>query len=219
MLALSALVVVIAGISHAEPREDAVLALAEGRQARAIQLLADGVAVGGDDAQELRCLLGRVQHQAGRHADALATLEAVPEDAPCAMGAAWARAEAMLALGMEAEAGEVYAALGEQALGPDRDARTVQRLVGLADRVLAREEPGLDQAIEALGLALRLTVDEGTELELARRLADLAWELHQPQLARQAMPVLARAVDRDGEAQDRRRLASLVGGSAGLAIL
>jgi tetratricopeptide (TPR) repeat protein len=210
---------VIAGVAHADPREDAVLALAEGRQARAIQLLADGVAVGGDGAPELRCLLGRVQHQAGRHADALETLGFVSDEAPCAMGAAWVRAEAMLALGMEEQAGAIYARLGEEALGPDRDARTVQRLVGLADRVLERDEPGLDQAVEALSLALRLTVDEQTELELARRLVDLATELGTPQRARQAMPVLARAVDRDSEASDRRRLASLVGGSAGLAVL
>ena len=220
MLALTVLLsLVIAGFAHAEPREAAVLALAEGREARAIQLLADGVAAGGDGALELRCLLGRVQHQAGRHADALETLGFVSDEAPCAMGAAWVRAEAMLALGMEEQAGAVYAQLGEEALGPDRDARTVQRLVGLADRVLAREEPGLDQAVEALGLALRLTVDEGTELELARRLVDLATELGNPQRAQQALPVLARAVDRDGEASDRRRLASLVGGSAGLAVL
>ena len=209
----------ISSVSLADPREDAVIAMSEGRQARAIQLLADGVSAGGDDAQELRCLLGRVQHQAGRHTDALETLGFVSEQASCAMGASWVRAEAMLALGMEDEAGEVYARLGEEALGPDRDARTVRRLVDLADRVLAREEPSREQALEALSLALKLTVDAATELELARRLVDLAVELGAPKRASQAMPVLARAVDRAGEVEDRRRLASLVGGAAGLALL
>jgi len=209
----------ISGLAHADSREDAIIALAEGRQARAIQLLADGVSTGGEDAQDLRCLLGRVQHQAGRHQDALETLGFVSEQAPCAMGAAWVRAEAMLAVGMEDEAGEVYARLGEEALGPDRDTRTVQRLVDLSDRVLAREEPGSEQAAAALGLALELTVDPQTQLVLARRLADLAAELGRTRVGHGALPVLAAAVDRDGEVEDRRRLASLVGGAAGLAVL
>ena len=220
MLALPVLFsLVLSGLVHAEPREEAVIALAEGRQARALQLLSDGVSAGGEDAQELRCLLGRIQHQAGRHTEALETLGFVSESAPCALGAAWVRAEAMLALGREEEAGAVYARLSEVALGSDRDARTVARLLDLSDRVLAREEPGVDQAVESLGLALQLTVDEETQLGLARRLVDLAVELGDPGRAWQAMPVLALAVDRDGEVEDRRRLASLVGGSAGLAIL
>ncbi len=211
----------LAALANADPREDAIIALAEGREVRAIQLLSDGVAAGGERAEELRCLLGRVQHQSGRHQEALDTLASVPQGAPCALGAAWVQAEAMLALGREAEAGEVYARLGERALGPDRDARTVQRLVGLADRVLAREEPSPDQAASALTLALRLSVDPETELNLARRLADLELGLerdHRGQ-ARPAVSVLAAAVAADGQVEDRRRLAALVGGAAGLEIL
>ncbi len=41
----------ISGLAHADSREDAIIALAEGRQARAIQLLADGVSAGGADAR------------------------------------------------------------------------------------------------------------------------------------------------------------------------
>jgi len=212
---IATLALVLATPVQAEPREAAVLALAEGRQARAIQLLEDGVATGGEGAQELRCLLGRVQHQAGRHEAALETLGFVSEQAPCAMGAAWVRAESMLALGMDAEAGAVYAALAEDALGPDRDARTAQRLVELAERVLARPVPSRGQAADALSLALRLSVDEATQLDLARRMADLA----QPTYAQQVLPVLALAVEQDGELADRRRLAALLGGTEGLAVL
>ncbi len=205
--------------AQADTREDAIIALGEGRQARAFQLLADGVAAGGDDATELRCLLGRVQHQAGQHREAIQTLEPLPEDALCAMGAAFVRAEAMLALGQEEEAGGIYAALSEQALGTDRDARTAQRLEELADRVLEREQPGHAQAAAALELALQLTVDPSHQLALARRLADLG---EQPGMAGRvgaALPVLASAVRGDSEVQDRRRLASLVGGTPGLALL
>ncbi len=214
LVQLVSLPLLVLGLAHADPRENAIIALSQGRELRAIQLLTDGVSAGGEGAAELRCLLGRVQHQAGRHQDALQTLAAVLPEAPCALGAGWVRAEAMLALGQDHEAGEVYAHLGEQALGPGRDARTVQRLVDLADRVMAREEPSPDQAAAALTLALQLSVEPETELALARRLADLEMARardHRGQ-ARSAVPVLAAALTRGAEVEDRRRLAALVGG-------
>ncbi len=221
LVQLVSLPLLVLGLAHADPRENAIIALSQGRELRAIQLLTDGVSAGGEGAAELRCLLGRVQHQAGRHQDALQTLAAVLPEAPCALGAGWVRAEAMLALGQDHEAGEVYAHLGEQALGPGRDARTVQRLVDLADRVMAREEPSPDQAAAALTLALQLSVEPETELALARRLADLEMARardHRGQ-ARSAVPVLAAALTRGAEVEDRRRLAALVGGGEGLEIL
>ncbi len=132
----------LCSLAHADPREDAIAALAEGRQARALQILAASVKLGGEEALEHRCLLGRLEHQAGLHEQALETLAWVPDEAPCAMGAAWVRAEALSALGREGEAAEVHAALAEEALGPNRDARTADRLVGMADRVIIADEIG-----------------------------------------------------------------------------
>ncbi len=209
----------LCSLAHADPREDAIAALAEGRQARALQILAASVKLGGEEALEHRCLLGRLEHQAGLHEQALETLAWVPDEAPCAMGAAWVRAEALSALGREGEAAEVHAALAEEALGPNRDARTADRLVGMADRVMEREEPNPTQAAAALTLALDLAVDPRTRLELSRRLADLALDYRLPDVARPALPALAQAVDAGGESQDRRRLALIVGDSQGLALL
>ena len=213
------LLLLLSPIAHADPREDAVVALAEGRDAQAVQVLAAGIASGGEEAASLRCLLGQVELRTGRTQAALDTFSAVGAGAPCAMRATWGRAEALLALGRADEAGLLFAQVGEEALGPNRDARTVARLSDLADRVLARETPGVAQAMEALTLALQLAVDDATALKLARRLADLLAEHRVYSGGEAALPALAAAVQRDGEAADKRRLARLVGGDDGLELL
>ncbi|MFH1462940.1 MAG: hypothetical protein ABIO70_00935, partial [Pseudomonadota bacterium] len=210
-----ALTLLLFAAVHADPHEDAIAALAEGSTGRAIQVLQG--ALSRDEDGSLRCLLGRIQQQTGRDTEALATLKSLPPDAPCALEAAWTRAEALRAQGDAAGALEETFALAEQALGPDRDARTAARLEGMADRVLQRDPPDRRQAAAALALALGLDQDGERRLILARRLTDLARDLGDAAVARAALPVLAPVAEE--EPADLRRLAFLVGGAAGLTLL
>lgn len=77
--------------------DEAMNALAEGRDAAALGALRRGLA--DDPDHEIRCLLGKVALRTGRPAEALDVLTAVAAGAPCARQAAFGRAEALAALG------------------------------------------------------------------------------------------------------------------------
>jgi len=194
----------------AAPRGDAMEALAAGHPLQAAAILEQ--ALGGEDEDELRCLLARVHQLGGRPARAVAVLDPLPRDAGCVRRADWVLAEALLALGEEQAAGELVQQLGADALGAGRDRRTAERLVGLAERVLAEREPDVAQAARTLALALRLDLEEEQALGVARQLADLARDRDPGgDGAQAALPVLARAVGGDDDREDRLRLARLLG--------
>ncbi|MFT5454656.1 MAG: tetratricopeptide (TPR) repeat protein [Myxococcota bacterium] len=198
----------------AAPTDAALEALADGRSASARATLrgAIGNAESADEAARLRCLLGRIAHLTGAHAEAVTVLDAVPADAPCGRQAAFVRAEALVSLGRLDEGGALYADLGAAALGADRDAALVDDLVELADVLLERDLPSQQaQGQELLELAALAAIAPARALELARRVADLdPWDERMiPGTG--AATVLLRALS-DGTADpdaDRARLARL----------
>ena len=152
----------------AAPEDDALEALADGRDAAARALLGRAVAAADDtDIDRLRCLQGRVAHATGAHAEAIAVLEAVPDDAACARQAGYVRAEALLALDRPVDASALYSELATSSLGPTRDAALVDDLVELADALL--EDPARRrQGLQLLNVALSAAIGPNRALSLAR---------------------------------------------------
>jgi len=196
--------------------EQAMEALANGREARAVRLLERAVA-GASDAERdaLSCLLGRAKLLAGDPTGAAAVLAGVDAGAECALQASFDRADALEALGDDdalAEAAALYAAAGAGALGEERDAALVERLLSMARETLEAPDGDRSRALQVYTLALGLQLPEATRREIAREIARSADELPLPDLNPTQAPTAALlgALYEADELDDRLLLARLL---------
>lgn len=191
------LVFMPACVAAPETREDALAALAAGRRDEAVRMLRRQVAAQKPPEPALLCTLGRAERLAGLFAAAAETLARVPPEATCGRGAAFERADALLALGRAEEAAAIYEQLGAPALSADRDAATADWIVGLARRIFGGPEEDHPSGFELLSLALdQLRLAPERQHAIARELAEamVAREARAGGPAAQAAAVLVRGL-------------------------
>ncbi len=213
-----------AAAAATDDRERALEALAEGRQRPAVRLLEGAVkaAATPEEADALRCLLGRARALAGDPAGAAATLAEVSPEADCGPQAAFGRADALEALGRLEEAAAIYAEAGAPALGEDRDAALAERALELARRTLESPEGDDGSALALYQLTLtHLQISDERRVEVLRELADLgeAVPARGWRLASGPAMALNQALAMEDTPEDRRRLARLVAPEDALAVL
>ncbi len=186
-------------------RERAVALLAAGNAGGAADELARGVAATGDPDGALRCLRVAALRRAGRDAAAIEAAAEVPADAACAPRARFAAADALLALGRAEEAAAAWEADGAARLGVDRDARSAEALVRLAEERLGEDDP--ERAAEILDLALQMQIAPERSRAIATRLGELAVARGVSGLS--AGRFLQRALGRADDPATRRLIARL----------
>lgn len=193
----------LTGAASADAREGALVDLASGDAKAAVSALKSAVrAAPAKEKGALRCLLGRAQRLAGQTQAAIATFEAVPDDAECYRRAAFERADALAELGRAEEAAVEYARLGGIELGPERDVDTVAWIESLADRALKDKQ--FSMASRLYALALTANIGPTRRTALAQRIAQLMVENPRAGLRVNLRdPLVERLIAKDSPAERR----------------
>ncbi len=207
--------------------DEALGDLAAGRPQAAVRRIRATLSRAPDEPTKLAilCLLGRAERRAGDEAAAIQTLSQVPLEAACGRRAAFDRADALLALGREAEAAALYEQAGAASLGEGRDLAVAERLSGLAQRLFDDPDSVEDQAYDLLAMALELELPLAEKVrrasELGQRLLEDEVHAHRDVVAEVLIARLRspEALSPEEEAELRRLAARLSGGPTGERLL